>query len=37
MGGQGFGGVVEVGGVLVLREAGRIEHFCELSGFLRCV
>ena len=37
MGREGFSGVVEVGGVLIFGEAGRVEHFCELGGFLGCV
>lgn len=37
MSGEGFRGVIEVGGVFVFREAGSIEHLCELSGFLRGV
>lgn len=32
--GEGFGGVGEFGGVLVLGEAGGVEHFGKLSRFL---
>ena len=37
MSGEGFRSVIEVSGVFVFREAGSIEHLCELSGLLRGV
>jgi len=35
--GEGFGSVIELGGVFVFREAGGVEHLCKLGGFLGCV
>ena len=32
--GEGFGGVGVVGGVFIFGEAGRVEHFDDLGGFL---